>query len=135
MFICNAVELEFSVQNGGRATKAPPSGCYPKRIRVSPLGLLYSLLQGLNWGSQTKVRFKMRSVGRPPGTWLGTTGVKNMKAWIQPCLNGSGWWWWCNGVGNIFLAHFVPIGTLVPIKHCLNATAYLSIVADMSIPL
>ncbi len=35
-------------------------------------------------------------------------GVKNMKAWIiLPCLNGSGWcWWWCNGVGGIFLAHF-----------------------------
>ncbi len=25
---------------------------------------------------------------------------------ILPCLNGSGWWWWCNGVGGIFLAHF-----------------------------
>ncbi len=25
---------------------------------------------------------------------------------ILPCLNGSGWWWWCNGVGDIFLAHF-----------------------------
>ncbi len=49
-------------------------------------------------------------------------GVKNMKAWIiLPCLNGSGWWWWCNGVGDIFL---------VPIEYCLNATAYLSIVAD-----
>ncbi len=48
-----------------------------------------------------------------------------MKAWsILPCLNGSGWWWWCNGVGDIFLAH------LVPIEHRLNATAYLSIVAD-----
>ncbi len=33
-------------------------------------------------------------------------GVKNMKAWIiLPCLNGSGWWW-CNGVGGIFLTHF-----------------------------
>ncbi len=52
-------------------------------------------------------------------------GVKNMKAWIiLPCLNGSGWWWWCNGVGDVFLAH------LVPIEHRLNATAYLSIVAD-----
>ncbi len=31
--------------------------------------------------------------------------IKNMKAWILPGLNGSGWWW-CNGVGDIFLAHF-----------------------------
>ncbi len=39
-------------------------------------------------------------------------GVKNMKAWIiLPCLNGSGWWWWCNGVGGIFLAHFGPLST------------------------
>ncbi len=37
-------------------------------------------------------------------------GVKNMKAWIiLPCLNGSGWCWWCNGVGGIFLAHFGSI--------------------------
>ncbi len=34
-------------------------------------------------------------------------GVKN----ILPCLNGSGWWWWCNGVGDIFLAHFGPLRT------------------------
>ncbi len=54
-------------------------------------------------------------------------GVKNMKAWIiLPCLNGSGWWW-CNG-GVIFSWH--TLGSLVPIGHCLNTTAYLSIVAD-----
>ncbi len=39
-------------------------------------------------------------------------GVKNVKAWIiLPCLNGSGWWWWCNDVGDIFLAHFGPFST------------------------
>ncbi len=42
---------------------------------------------------------------------------------ILPCLNGSGWWW-CNGVGDIFLAH------LVTIAYRLNSTAYLSIVSD-----
>jgi len=26
-------------------------------------------------------------------------------------LNGSGWWWWCNGVGDIFLAHFGSLCT------------------------
>ncbi len=26
------------------------------------------------------------------------------------CLSGSGWWW-CNGVGDIFLAHFGPFST------------------------
>ncbi len=30
---------------------------------------------------------------------------------ILPRLNGSGWWWWCNGVGNIFLAHSGPLST------------------------
>ncbi len=58
-------------------------------------------------------------------------GVKNTKAWIHPCqwihLNGSGCWWWCNGVG-IFSWH--TLGHLVPNEHCLNATAYLSIVTD-----
>ncbi len=38
-------------------------------------------------------------------------GINNMKAWILPCLNGSGWWWWCNGVGDIFLAYFGPLST------------------------
>ncbi len=39
-------------------------------------------------------------------------GAKNMKAWIiLPCLNGSCWWWWCNGVGGIFLAYFWPLST------------------------
>ncbi len=55
-------------------------------------------------------------------------GVKNMKAWIiLPCLKGSGCWWWCNGVG-IFSWH--TLGPLVPIVHRLNATDYLSIIAD-----
>ncbi len=39
-------------------------------------------------------------------------GIKNVKAWIDPaCLNGSGWWWCCNGVGDTFLAHFGPLST------------------------
>ena len=58
--------------------------------------------------------------------------------WVRPWINGSGWWWWwwCNGVGDIFLCTFHTFSlhtflcTLVPIEHHLNATAYLSIVAD-----
>ncbi len=55
-------------------------------------------------------------------------GVKNMKAWIILLFStvqagGGG----CNGVGDIFLAHFGP---LLPIEHRLNFTAYLSMVAD-----
>ncbi len=30
---------------------------------------------------------------------------------ILPCLNGSGSWWWCNGVRDIFLAHFGSFST------------------------
>ncbi len=30
---------------------------------------------------------------------------------ILPCLNGSDKLWWCNGVGNIFLAHFGPLSS------------------------
>ncbi len=38
-------------------------------------------------------------------------GVKTWKhGSILPCLNGSGWWW-CNGVGDIFLAHFGHLST------------------------
>ncbi len=42
----------------------------------------------------------------------------------MPCLNSSGCWWGCNIVGDISLAHFVPI------EHLLKNTADLSIVAD-----
>ncbi len=30
---------------------------------------------------------------------------------MDPSCLGSGWWWWCNGVGDIFLAHFGPLKT------------------------
>jgi len=23
----------------------------------------------------------------------------------MPCYHCAGWWWWCNGVGDVFLAH------------------------------
>ncbi len=56
-------------------------------------------------------------------------GVKNMKAWIHPALTQ---WFRMDGNGvmvwGIFSWH--TLGPLVPIVHCLNATAYLSIVAD-----
>ncbi len=54
---------------------------------------------------------------------------KNMKTWIHPALSqrfrpgGGGVMVW-----GIFSWH--TLGPLVPIEHCLNATAYLSIVAD-----
>ncbi len=54
--------------------------------------------------------------------------VKNMKAWIHPALSQR--FRWCNGVGIIFLAHFVPRMYIVPIEYNLNTTAYLSVVAD-----
>ncbi len=39
-------------------------------------------------------------------------GINNMKAWIfPPCINGSSWCWWCNGVRDIFLAHFRCLST------------------------
>ncbi len=56
-------------------------------------------------------------------------GVKNMKAWIHPVSTvqagggGGGVMVW-----GIFYWH--TLGPLVPIEHCLNATVYLSIVAD-----
>ncbi|MBN3307142.1 AGRD2 protein, partial [Amia calva] len=27
----------------------------------------------------------------------------------MPCYHCAGWWWWCNGVGDVFLAHFRPL--------------------------
>ncbi len=51
-------------------------------------------------------------------------GVNNMKVWIHPALSGGG------GVmvWGIFSLH--TSGPLVPIEHCFNVTAYLSIVSD-----
>ncbi len=39
---------------------------------------------------------------------------------ILPCLNGSGWWW-CNGAGDMFLAHFGPFS----IEHRFNPHSLL----------
>jgi len=37
-------------------------------------------------------------------------GVNGMRTWsIMPCYHCAGWWWWCNGVGDVFLAHFRPL--------------------------
>ncbi len=45
----------------------------------------------------------------------GRVRIWRKKTWkhgsILPCLNSSGCWWWCNGVGDIILAHFGPLGT------------------------
>ncbi len=44
-----------------------------------------------------------------------TADLLGLRTWthgsILPCLNGSGWCWWCNGVWDIFLAHFGPLST------------------------
>ncbi len=37
--------------------------------------------------------------------------VKIMKAWIHSALSQRFRWWWCNGVGDTFLAHFGPLST------------------------
>ncbi len=53
-------------------------------------------------------------------------GVKNVKAWIHPALSQR--FRLVVVVKGIYSCHI--LGLLVPIEHCLNATAYLSIVAD-----
>jgi len=32
-----------------------------------------------------------------------------MDALLPLCRLVAGWWWWCNGVGDVFLAHFRPL--------------------------
>ncbi len=58
-------------------------------------------------------------------------GVKNMKAWIHPALSQRFRLvvvvWWCGG-------YFLGTLCIVPIEHRLNATVYLSIVADHVLP-
>ncbi len=71
------------------------------------------------WSDESQILLQHSDVGSE-------FGIKNMNASILPCLNGSGWWWWCNGVEDILLAHFGPLS--------LNTTAYLSIVADHLYP-
>jgi len=55
------------------------------------------------WSDESRFLLYIQMVGS-------VFGIKNMKAWIHLCqwihLNISGWWWWCNGVGDIYLAHF-----------------------------
>ncbi len=46
------------------------------------------------------------------GSELGVKkGTRVQHRSILPRLKGSGWCWWCNGVGDIFLAHFGPFST------------------------
>lgn len=50
-----------------------------------------------------------------------------MNQWILACVNSSGQEWCCYDVG-IFSWH--TLSPLIPVRHCVNARAYLSIVAD-----
>ncbi len=54
--------------------------------------------RNVDWSDESRFLLRNSDVGSE-------FDVKNMKTWIHPAfLNGSGWWW-CNGVGGIFLAH------------------------------
>ncbi len=57
-------------------------------------------------------------------------GIKNIKAWIHPALSQR--FRLVVVVWGMFSWH--TLGPLVPIEHCLNATAYPSIVADRVLP-
>ncbi len=59
-------------------------------------------------------------------------GIKNMKAWIHPAL--SQLFRLVEGVMVWVIFSWHTLGPLVPIEHHLNATAYLSIVADDVLP-
>ncbi len=55
-------------------------------------------------------------------------GVKNMKAWIHPALSQQ-----VQAAGGVMvwgIFYWHTLGPLLPFKHCLNTTIYLSIVAD-----
>ncbi len=43
---------------------------------------------------------------------------------MLPCLNSSGWCWWCNAVGDIFFAHFGPLSTNWASFKCLSLPEY-----------
>ncbi|MGH0151888.1 UNVERIFIED_CONTAM: hypothetical protein FKN15_020795 [Acipenser sinensis] len=47
------------------------------------------------------------------------------------CVNIAGWWWWCDGVGCVFMAHNGP---LIKVEKHLNATGYLNIIANQVHP-
>lgn len=51
--------------------------------------------------------------------------------WIHgpnlPCVNGADRWF-CNGVGNG--ESLVQLGSILPVSHCLNLTAYVRVAAD-----
>ncbi len=54
--------------------------------------------------------------------------LKNMKAWMNPsCLVSTVQ---AGGGGGVMVWGIFSLGPVVPIEHCLNATAYPSIVAD-----
>ncbi len=57
-------------------------------------------------------------------------GVKNMKVWMDPSCVVSTVQAAGGGVVVWGIFSWYTLGPLVPIEHCLNAIAYMSIVAD-----
>ena len=35
--------------------------------------------------------------------------VSESHASLMPCVNIAGWWWWCDGVGCVFMAYIGPL--------------------------
>ncbi len=93
----------------------------PKITHVTPLFI------NLHW-LPIAAHIKFKAIMFAFKTTSGSAPLYLKHGSILPCLNSSGWCWWCNGGGGIFSRH--TLGPLVPIEHRLNTTVYLSIVAD-----
>lgn len=57
--------------------------------------------------------------------------INNMKAWIHPA-SGLDLWWWCNGMGDFFMAHF---GSLIANWASFKHHSHRVLLLAMSIPL
>ncbi len=62
--------------------------------------------KNIAWSDES--RFLLRHSNGGVRIWC-----KEHESMDPSCLvsNSLGWWWWCNGVGDIFLAHLGPLST------------------------
>lgn len=56
--------------------------------------------------------------------WWYSQNLAQIHGSNPPCVNTSGWCWWCNGVRNVLLPHFGPVNTNQSLFACHSLFEY-----------
>ncbi len=80
--------------------------CQLRRLQFTQAHQNWKIEDWKNFACSDESRFLLRHSDGRVRIWR-----KEHESMDPSCLNGSGWWRWCNDVGDIFLAHFGPLST------------------------